>query len=105
MALFYVFRYVKIPQGKVSNFICKISSYSLGVYLLHENLAVRTQWQFWMGIEQVKSGFGIIPHMLLTVFAVFAAGVMVDFVRECIFKVVQRVWKHVFAGRIAGAKK
>ena len=105
VALFFVFRYIRIPQGRVSNVICKISSYSLGVYLLHENLAVRTKWQYWMGIEQVRDGFGIFPHMLLTVFAVFVAGVMTDFVRECIFKVVQRTWRKVFAGRIATIEK
>ena len=105
VALFFVFRYIQIPQGRLSNVICKISSYSLGVYLLHENLAVRTKWQFWMGIERVKDGFGIFPHMLLTIFAVFVAGVMVDFVRECIFKVVQRTWRKVFAGRIATIEK
>ncbi|MBR4982480.1 MAG: acyltransferase [Lachnospiraceae bacterium] len=105
LGLFYGFGCIKIPQGRVSNVICKISSYSLGVYLLHENLAVRTKWQFWMGIERVKDGIGIFPHMLLTIFAVFVAGVMVDFVRECIFKVVQRTWRKVFAGRIAIIEK
>lgn len=95
VALFYVFRYIRIPQGKVSGIICKISSYSLGVYLLHENLAVRTKWQFWMGIEQIRDGFGIFPHMFLTVFVVFAVGVLVDFVRDCIFKVVGRMYESI----------
>lgn len=95
VALFYMFRYIKIPQGKVSDIICKIASYSLGVYLLHENLAVRTKWQFWMGIEQARDGIGIFLHMMVAVFAVFAAGVMVDFVRDCLFKVVGRVYESV----------
>ena len=105
VALFFVFRYIQIPQGKVSNVICKISSYSLGVYLLHENLAVRTKWQFWLGIEQVRDGFGIFPHMLLTVVAVFVVGIMVDFVRDCIFKVVQRSCKKVFGRRVTTIEK
>lgn len=93
VALFYVFHYIKIPQGRVSNIICKISSYSLGVYLLHENIAIRTKWQVWMGIGQVRDGFEIFPHMLLTVLAVFAAGIMVDFIRDCIFKVIGRMYE------------
>ena len=96
VALFYAFSYIRIPQGKVSDIICKISSYTLGVYLLHENLAVRTQWQYWAGIEKVRDGFGIFLHMMITVIIVFAAGIMVDFFRECVFKFVQRSWKHVF---------
>lgn len=105
LGLFYTFLYIRIPQGAVSNIICRISSYSLGVYLLHENLAVRTKWQFWAGIEQVKNGFEIFPHMLITVIAVFIAGVMVDFVRDCIFKVAIRGWEKVFAGKVAVCKK
>ena len=99
IALFYVFRYIKIPEGKVSNIICKVSSYTLGVYLLHENLAVRTKWQFWAGIEHVRNGFEIIPHLLMTVLAVFLAGIIVDFVRDCMFRVVISNWKKIFAGR------
>lgn len=98
-ALFCVFRYIKIPQGKLSDIICKAASYSLGVYLFHENLAVRTNWQFWMGIEQVRDGFGIFLHMILTVIAVFTAGIVIDIIRDCIFKAVQRVWRKIFAGR------
>ena len=101
VGLFYGFSYIKIPQGKLSNIICKISSYTLGVYLLHENLAVRTQWQFWAGIEKVRDGFGIFPHMFLTVIAVFVAGIVVDFVRDCCFKFVARIWKQIFAGKVA----
>jgi len=101
VALFYVFKYVKVPQGMVSNILCKISFYTLGVYLLHENLAVRTKWQFWAGIESVRDGFRIFPHMFITVIAVFIAGVVVDYVRECIFKTVTQVWKTIFAGKIA----
>lgn len=101
VALFYVFSYIKIPQGKISDIICKISSYTLGVYLLHENQTVRTKWQFWAGIEHVRNGFEIIPHMIITVLAVFAAGIAVDFARDCIFKLVKRIWKKVFAERTA----
>lgn len=101
VALFYVFKFIKVPQGMISDLICKISSYTLGVYLLHENLAVRTKWQFWAGIENVRNGFEIIPHMIITVLAVFVAGIIVDFVRECIFKFVKKIWKKFFAGKVA----
>lgn len=101
IALFYAFKFVEIPQGRVYGIICKISPYTLGVYLLHENLAVRTKWQFWAGIEQVRNGIEIVPHMIITVLAVFLAGIIVDFVRDCIFKAVIKIGKGVFAKRIA----
>ena len=101
VALFYLFKLIRIPQGKLATVICKISSYTLGVYLLHENLAVRTKWQFWAGIENVRNGWEIFPHMIVTVLAVFAAGIAVDFVRECIFKFAIRMWKKLFAGKTA----
>lgn len=104
VGLFCGFKYIRIPEGVVSNMICRISPYTLGVYLLHENLAVRTKWQFWAGVENVREGFGIFPHMFVTVIAVFVAGVMVDYVRDCIFKVAVRFWKKVFAGKIARGK-
>ena len=95
IALFYGFCYVRIPQGYFSQMICKISSYTLGVYLLHENLAIRTKWQYWAGIDKVREGFGIFPHMLITVVGVFLLGVIIDFVRECIFNFAVRKWKKI----------
>lgn len=105
VGLFYGFKYLRIPEGMISKIICKVSPYTLGVYLLHENLAVRTRWQFWAGVEKVRGEFGIFPYMIVTVIAVFVAGIMVDYVRHCIFEVVIRVWKSIFAGKIAESKK
>ena len=71
------------------------------MYLLHENLAIKTQWQIWSGIERVRDSFALFPHMFLTVAAVFVAGVVIDFVRDCIFKFFIRTWKKAFAGKTA----
>ena len=101
VALFCMFRYIEIPEGRLAAIICRISPYTLGVYLLHENLAVRTQWQILAGIPQVRGNWEIFLHMIITVFAVFIAGVMVDFVRDCIFKIVLRVWNYFIAGKAA----
>lgn len=105
VGLFYAFSYIRIPGGIVSNIICKVSGYTLGVYLLHENLAIRYEWQLMAGIEQVRERFVIFPHMIVTVIAVFVAGVLVDYVRDCIFKEVIHLWEKVFAGKIAKIKK
>lgn len=101
VALFYGFRCFSIPSGKAARWICRISPYTLGVYLLHENLAIRTQWPFWAGIAQVQGSWSICLHMVFTVTAVFAAGILTDFVRVCLFGWLQRVWKSFFAGKNA----
>ena len=95
VALFYVFKNIEMREGKVSRLICKISPYTLGVYLLHENLAIRTKWQIFAGVEAVRGKWSVIPHMMVTVLVVFLIGILVDFVRSCIFKkgyVIQNRW-------------
>lgn len=93
VALFYVFSYVRIPEGKISRWICRIASYTFGVYLLHENIAVRELWQGWMGVEKARESFYFLPHMVICVLAVFLAGVMIDFVRECLFRKIKGIWE------------
>lgn len=44
VGLFYLFFHMKIKSAKAAAFICKISPYTLGVYLLHEHVAVRYEW-------------------------------------------------------------
>ena len=78
VALFTAFLCVKVPEkaGKVFAFLGK---YSLGVYLLHENLSVRYAWEPVLFSRQVT---GVIQTVLFPVFAgiiVFAAGVLIDF--------------------------
>lgn len=101
VALFQTFRYIHIPEGKIAKIICGISPYTLGVYLLHENLALRTKWPFWVGIEAVRDRWSVIPHMILMVIAVFAAGVMVDIVRACLFQSIEKTYKKLFASKTA----
>ena len=96
VALFYGFKYLQIQNGKIASVICMISPYVFGVYLLHENLAVRNLWQFWLGIERVQGKMSLFLHMLIVVTMVFVTGVIVEFSRSCIFKFVLRAWKKIF---------
>ena len=96
VALFYAFKYMQIQNKKTVSIICKISPYVFGVYLLHENLAVRNQWQFWLGIASVQGKMSLFVHMIIAVTLVFIVGIFVDFARSCIFKFVVRVWKNLF---------
>ena len=96
VALFYAFEYMQITNIKTAGVICKVSPYVFGVYLLHENLAVRNLWQFWLGIQQVQGSMRLFVHMIFAVTMVFITGIFVDFIRDGIFKVVTRIGKNVF---------
>lgn len=101
IGLFIGFTQIKISDGKITNLICKVAPYTLGVYLLHENLALRTKWQFWAGIEAVRDSWTVIPHMIITAIAVFIAGVVIDFVRACLFMSIEKACKKLFASKTA----
>lgn len=91
VALFQAFRYIQIPTGIWSNMICRIAPFTFGVYLLHENIAVRQLWQSWFGVEKVKDSFAVFPHLLITVLTVFTIGVCVDFVRNYLFQKIAKI--------------
>ncbi len=81
--LFIFFLNVRIGEkaGRVFAFLGK---YSLGVYLLHENLSVRYYWQPLLGCNKIS---GVIQTIAYTVFAgiiVFITGVVVDFAASSI---------------------
>ena len=101
VALFMGFLQVEMSSGKLTNIIHRVAPYTLGVYLLHENLALRTKWQFWAGVEAVRDTWSVMPHMIFTAIAVFIAGVMVDVVRACLFKSIEKTYKKLFASKTA----
>ena len=88
VALFYVFKQMKVKEeGVVTTLLCRMSPYTFGVYLLHENLAIRNLWPAWLGVEGVKGRPLFVLQMLFAVVIVFAFGIVIDFVRMKLFKV------------------
>lgn len=85
LGLFYVFLKMDF-QGKIADVIVKISPYTLGVYLLHENLGLRYTWQNWLGADRVNGVFSLLWHTLLAVVTIFAAGIIVDMLRALVMK-------------------
>lgn len=93
--LFGAFCRVRL-RGRAADMVNRIAPYTLGVYLLHENIGLRYSWQKWLGAEglaeEVARGTGGIVCMghvfggtLAAVLAVFLCGVLVDMVRKWIF--------------------
>ncbi len=54
VGLFAAFLRTRIG-GKPVGVICAVSPYTLGVYLLHENIGVRYVWQKWLGAERISN--------------------------------------------------
>lgn len=85
VGLFMTFLMTNV-SGKVSVVATRIAPYTLGVYLLHENLGVRYVWQNWLGADKVSGVPGLLLGVLTSVVIVFAAGILVDFFRDCVMK-------------------
>lgn len=85
VGLFLTFLMTNV-SGKVSIVGNRIAPYTLGVYLLHENLGVRYAWQNWLGADRISGVLELLPGILTAVVIVFAAGILVDFIRDCIMK-------------------
>lgn len=100
VSLFYVFKNLRIGEGRFAGAVRKLAPYTFGVYLLHEHILVRYEWMKWLGVENVKESFLFVPHLILCVLAVYAAGTAVDFVRAWVFARVAAV-----AGRMSRSSR
>ena len=85
VALFYVFKQTDFKENTVTALLCNIAPYTFGIYLIHENLAIRNLWMIWLGAENVKNSLLFILQMLFAVVVVFAFGIIIDFARKKIF--------------------
>lgn len=80
LGLFGVFLKIRLSD-KPAKVIRKIAPYTLGVYLLHENMGVRYAWQNWLGAERIVSVSGLLLGTLAAVVCVFLCGIVVDMLR------------------------
>lgn len=98
VGLFGVFCKMQVG-GKLGAAAVKLGPYTLGVYLLHENMGLRYTWQNWLGAGKVAAaleegaagGVGILLlWTLAAVTAVFACGIAADMIRKQIFGLLHR---------------
>ncbi len=93
--LFTAFCRLRI-QGSPAKIIGTIAPYTLGVYLIHENLGLRYSWQNWLwakrlaeGMAEGAGGLGAVCGLLLGTFlavaAVFLCGILADMGRKWLF--------------------
>lgn len=79
-------------MAKIAN--C-IAPYTLGVYLLHENMGVRYAWQSWLGADKVEGILGVVLGTVLAALSVFIVGILFDFIRASLMKGLHGVLCHV----------
>lgn len=87
LGFFMLFMKVKIKEGIISNIICKIAPYTLGVYLLHEHIYVRFLWPKWFLAGESQNVGMFLLKAFGTVLIVFTMGIVVDYLRSLVFKV------------------
>lgn len=95
VGLFGAFQGLRI-EGRAAKLIRKVAPYTLGVYLLHENLGLRYSWQSWLGAGRLSEkmtegagGFravcGLFLGTAVAVAVVFLCGILVDMGRKWVF--------------------
>lgn len=97
--LFTAFSRLKI-QGRAAALVTRISPYTLGVYLLHENIGFRYSWQKWFGSAEADSTPRLLLGTLAAVICVFCCGILVDMLRNILAKGL-----HSLLGRIKFYRK
>ena len=83
--LFFIFRNIKLPKGKVSEWVCKAASASLGVYLIHEHLDMRYLWPVWMRVSDFADTPLFLLYWIPGVVTVYVVCMLIDFARQFVF--------------------
>lgn len=90
LGLFGFFKNIEI-RGKIATVVNYIAPYTLGIYLLHENLGLRYSWQKWLGADKICSIGSLLLWTAVAVVAVFICGIAVDILRKWIFDLLNRI--------------
>lgn len=85
VGLFGAFAKTEI-KGRIAGVINTIAPYTLGVYLLHENLGLRYSWQNWLGADRVSNTAELLLWTILAVLGVFMCGILTDMLRAGLMK-------------------
>ncbi len=87
IGLFGAFMHIDIGYRPWIN---RIAGYTFGVYLLHDNIALRELWMKVPGMESAMGNWWQVFHMLLCIVIIFVCGVAVDVIRDVLFGLIGR---------------
>lgn len=97
VGFFYLFYHIQIKKYGIRRIVGKIAPYTLGVYLLHEHVAIRYEWQKWMYhiLGKPNHTVSLLVITLVSVLLIFTAGILIDMLRAIIFKLFHRLLLHL----------
>ena len=106
VALFMAFLKLRLPK-KVGGVFAFLGKYSLGVYLLHENLSIRYAWEPLLGCDKATTVISVIGYALYAGIFIFVIGVLVDYVGSILGGSILRFLKNtsVFKSLSAAIEK
>ena len=91
-------------RGKIGSVAVKIAPYTLGVYLLQENLGVRYAWQKWLGSDRIDGAVSLLLWTVIAVIVVFVLGILVDVIRKNICGGLHKIFLHIRPYRVLTEK-
>ena len=94
VGIFALFLRLKVSGG-VARLAVSVAPYTLGVYLLHENLGLRYAWQGWFGADRISSVGGLLIATTLAAAGVFVCGIAMEWLRKWLFGML-----HLLFGRV-----
>lgn len=88
VALFYMFRNWEFgkKESVPAVLIGRAAPYSLGVYLLHEQIYVRFEWPFLLGADRCTSVGSLLGHWVIAILIVMVCGLFADYIRGLLFR-------------------
>lgn len=87
VGLFYAFLQMKLStEGKLAKIVYAAAPCSLGVYLFHEQIQLRTLWPHWLGASAEGNVFMFVARSVGTVLLVYITGTLVDACRGWLFR-------------------
>lgn len=96
VGLFYVFLNINLStEGKLAKVVYKLAPYSLGVYLLHEQIEIRYLWPQWLGAGADGNVLFLVLRCIIAVLVVYVLGTLVDMIRSVLFKGVSVLFRKV----------
>lgn len=96
VGLFYVFLNWELStEGRFAKLVYAVSPYTLGVYLLHEQLEVRYLWPEWLGASLEGNVVQFVLRCVGSVLAVYSIGTLVDALRNVLFQAAHKLWEKV----------
>nr|WP_318686282.1 acyltransferase [uncultured Acetatifactor sp.] len=103
VGLFCLFLQLKV-SGRTARAAVRIGPYTLGVYLLHENMGIRYAWQSWLGADRISSAVSLAGYTVFAVATVFAFGILLDAFREFLTGAVLKGIGRTAPGRVMSSQ-